>query len=129
MLAVLPRQRSDELGGQLFVNAYYRQLGHWPNEAIGHMVDLATRKCCWFPTIAECLDLLAQWVRSDEPAQRQRHAAALSRRERNARLVDTDPAPPITQADVERMPRHLVKIGLACGALERDGNGNVKPAA
>ena len=36
--------------------------------------------------------------------------------------------PPITQADVDRMTPDLIRIGLGCGALEQDENGNVRPA-
>jgi hypothetical protein len=37
-------------------------------------------------------------------------------------------APKITQADVDAMPEKLVKIGLSCGALVQDNDGNVRPA-
>ena len=36
------------------------------------------------------------------------------------------PAPKLTQADVDRMPPELIKMGLACGALIRDEAGNVR---
>ena len=40
------------------------------------------------------------------------------------------PAPykPMTQAEVDALPRYLQRIGIACGALVEDDNGNVKPA-
>lgn len=38
------------------------------------------------------------------------------------------PAPKVTQADVDAMDAKLVKIGLSCGALIQDGEGNVRPA-
>lgn len=38
------------------------------------------------------------------------------------------PAPQLTQADVDAMPEKLRTIGLACGALIQDGEGNLRPA-
>lgn len=39
-----------------------------------------------------------------------------------------EPAPPMTQREVDRLPATLVSLGLACGALVRDGNGRVRVA-
>lgn len=38
------------------------------------------------------------------------------------------PPPKLTQADVDAMPGKLVEIGIKCGALVRDADGNVGPA-
>ena len=38
------------------------------------------------------------------------------------------PAPKLTQDAVDRLPAMLVKIGLGCGALAMDADGNLKPA-
>jgi len=133
MLAVLPKQNTDELGGELFVEAYKRQIGHYPNEAISYLADRATACCRWFPTIAECLEILSVWKRSDEATRRQTQARFLLSRERNLRWIgDCEPielAPPITQAEVDRMTPEMIKIGLGCGALERDHDGNIRPAS
>lgn len=132
MIAVLPRKQADELSGELFVAAYERQLGHYPEPAISFLCDEAIRTCRWFPTVAECLEILAQWHRNDAAVQRKRQAAAMAGRERMRR--DEERRAPkgspfhITQAEVDKMTPNLVKIGLACGALVEDADGNVKPA-
>lgn len=36
--------------------------------------------------------------------------------------------PPMTQADVDKLPDSLINIGLACGAIVRDSHGKPKPA-
>lgn len=132
MLAVLPKQTTDELGGELFVEAYKRQLGHYPNEAISYLADRATANCRWFPTIAECLEILSDWRRSDEATRRKAQAQFLASRERNLRWIDDrpqpEPAPPLTQDQVDRMDEKMVRLGLACGALIRDDQGIVRPA-
>lgn len=91
MLAVLPKQNTDEIGGELFVEAYRRQLGHLPNDAISHLADQATRECRWFPTIAECLELVRSWRRSDQAAQRLMQARSLVSREKSARYTEEHP--------------------------------------
>ena len=45
MLAVLPRQNTDAIGGELFVEAYRRQLGHHCDDAIAFLADQATKRC------------------------------------------------------------------------------------
>ncbi len=74
MLAVLPRQQSDDLAGELFVEAYRRQLGDQPSAAITYLADQAMRQCRWFPTIAECLEILSGWRRCDADVMRQQKA-------------------------------------------------------
>lgn len=131
MLAVLPRQQTDDLGGELFVEAYQRHLGHYPDAGINYLTDRAIARCRWFPTVAECLEIMADWRRDDEHTRRKSAALAAARRETNERENDrrtfTWRKEPITQADVDKMPDYLRNVGIACGALERDENGNVRP--
>jgi hypothetical protein len=133
MLAVLPKQNTDGLGGELFVEAYMRQIGHYPNEAISHLADRATASCRWFPTIAECLDILSSWRRNDLAKREQDQARHLLNRERNLRWVERQPPPPVlpdlTQAEVDAMNPTMLRLGLGCGAIEQDDDGNYRPAA
>jgi hypothetical protein len=134
MLAVLPRRQADELSGELFVAAYERHLGGYPNEAITHLCDEAIRTCKWFPTVTECIETLTGWRRTDEAVRRQSEAQRLASRERGRRRDEEwraralEPQPPITQADVDAMAPKLIEIGISCGALVRDADGNVGPA-
>lgn len=43
-------------------------------------------------------------------------------------IVKRLPPPKLTQADVDAMPAKLIEIGISCGALVRDADGNVGPA-
>lgn len=127
MLAVLPRQNSDAVGGELFVETYRRQLGHFSDDAIAYLAERATRECRWFPTIAECLDILGGWVRCDEATRRRATARSLVGQERMARERDereraNGGVTPMPQAEIDALPPHLVKLGLAAGYLrEVDG--------
>lgn len=131
MLAVLPKQNTDEVGGELFVEAYSRHLAGYPNEAISYLASEATGTRKWFPTIAECIEILSHWHRNDEAVHRRHRAKSLAYRERDARRVDDvpEPLPPMRQEQVDTLPESLRTMGLKLGYLERDNDGNVKPAA
>lgn len=132
MLAVLPRQQTDELGGELFVEAYRRHLAAWPDEAISYLASESTGRCKWFPTISECLDILRSWQRSDGPSHRREHARNLATRERNLRYMDSlpprEPPPPLTQEAVDAMPAALKRVGLTAGYLIENPDGSISPA-
>lgn len=132
MLAVLPRQQTDDVGGELFVECYRRQLAEWPDEAISFLASRATAECRWFPTIAECREVLHHWRRSDAATTRREHAAALAGRERNLRYAErlppAEPSPPLTQAMCDGMPLPLRRLGLTAGYLVENEDGSVSPA-
>ena len=93
MLAVLPRRRADELDGELFVTAYERGLRDHPRDAIDFMCDEAIRRCKWFPTVAECVEIISEWVRNDAAARRREAAARAASHERYLRWSESRPAP------------------------------------
>lgn len=131
MLAVLPRQQTDEIGGELFVAAYERQLGGYCDDAISWLSDKAMQTCRWFPTIAECLDLLEGWYRNDEHVQRRNLARSLAYREqshRNRPLWKRTLPPPLTQEAIDSLPDPLVRIGLSAGWLVQDEGGKIVAA-
>jgi hypothetical protein len=105
----------------------------WLGVAVGTVLDypagildrasLEARRSCTHhsqivPTIVREADLLV--------------ARAASLREASVPNIPAEvkqlAAPKITQADVDAMPEKLVKIGLSCGALVQDNDGNVRPA-
>ena len=85
MLAVLPRQNADDIAGELFVAAYKNHLGTYPQAAIQYLTHRATGECKWFPTIAECLEIMTGWYRNDEDVHRRNLASSLAYREKEAR--------------------------------------------
>lgn len=132
MLAVLPRQNTDDLGGELFVAAYERHLGGYPQDAIEYLTDRATGECRWFPTIAECRQILEAWRRTDSAALRRDTARRLEGRERMARVNERNDPPPalreITQAEVDGMSDEMRRFGMACGAITQTADGRFVPA-
>lgn len=135
MLAVLPRRNADDLSGELFVAAYQRMLGDMARDRVTFMADQAMRRCKWFPTIAECIEIADDWRRSDAALTDWLDRTSIARRlmqgERLARQADNRIPPPpveqITQEQVDAMSETMINLGLGSGALWRDEDGRVRP--
>lgn len=122
MLAVLPKRSQDDLSGELFVAAYQRKLGDRSNAAISFLADKAMERCQWFPTIAECLDILSEYRRSDELLTKWLDLRRIVSSEEKKREIEglrfrNNRAADLTQEDVDAMPDYLKRIGIAAGAL------------
>lgn len=134
MLAVLPRQNADEIGGELFVAAYKSHLGGFPQDAIEYLTHRATGELRWFPTIAECREIIGQWHRNDEAVHRRNLALTLAGRERLAREEEQTALakPPamreITMAEIEGMSDAMRALGVSCGAIIQTEDGRYVPA-
>ena len=131
MRACLPTRPADELDGQLMLAMYRRHLGTASTAALDYLAYRATRDCRWFPTIHECLELIADYRRSDEALEARGAARALVHREDRLAAGEeraADAAVPMTQAEVDATPEHLIGLGIACGALVRNADGTVSPA-
>lgn len=85
-LGTLPRKNDDEKTGEERTKIYARMLGSNPVEAIDFLMETAFKECRWFPTVAECLDILARWKRNDEPMQAHLLAKTICQRERQVRF-------------------------------------------
>ncbi len=135
MSAVLPKQSKDELDGKLFVAAYRRILKEHSRDAISYLTEEAMRNCRWFPTIAECLQILENYCRDDDDTRFRWAVEERIRKERHARweekrLAELEPETerrPLTQENVDRLPPYLVKLGLSIGAIKYDATGTLVP--
>lgn len=58
--AMLPRKATDELSGQLLARGYYRMLGHLSEREMGWLSEMVLERCKWFPTVAECREIMAE---------------------------------------------------------------------
>lgn len=87
-MSILPRPQGDDVRGELMVSLYRRQLGGYPNEALSYLASEATKTCKWFPTIAECLAILARWKRPGDPEAVRNGARVKAAAEYHARLND-----------------------------------------
>ncbi|APZ81793.1 hypothetical protein vBEliSR6L_28 [Erythrobacter phage vB_EliS_R6L] len=120
--AALPRRKSDDASGALMLAAYRRKLEHMPKEQLDFMCNAILERCRWFPTIAECLEIAAEWTRAD--ARERARARNLVEREQQARLDDAlrrlKWEDDVTQAEVDGWPEGWRRIAATQGLLYRD---------
>lgn len=130
MDAVLPKQSKDMVSGKLFVMGYQRVLQGYPKDAISYLAEQAMRRCRWFPTIAECIDIIEEWRRDDEAVRYRAKAQQIANRERQRRREIEERARreaqrPITADDIAKMSEDMIALGIRCGALVRLEDGTV----
>jgi hypothetical protein len=127
MDAALPRQSADDINGKLRLAAYRRKLGHLPAAQVNYLADQALERCKWFPTIAECLAIAAEWQRGDEPVLVKARAERVARDERQARLDDARRALRIGELDqdgIDALDERIRIILEAEGLLWRCERGS-----
>lgn len=93
LLAVMPRRQSDEVSGELLVEAYFEALGDWPHDAIDYLRREAPRRSKWFPTIHDCLEILGDWRRGDLHVTRRTQATLAMVKEKAERNRFASPKP------------------------------------
>jgi hypothetical protein len=106
-LAILPRQAEDEVTGPLKHKLYQAKLGGYSNDALSYLASKALEQCKWFPTIAECLQILAGFPNREIALERKNKAAWLVQRELNARLdemVARLAKRDLTQDEIDALP-------------------------
>lgn len=86
-LDILPR-KADDTSGKLRYALYRAKLSGYSDAALGYMTSKALEQCHWFPTIAECLTILAGFPNREVASDRKETAKLLIRREANARMDD-----------------------------------------
>ncbi len=56
----MPKKAGDEISGELLVRGYHRMLGHLTEHEMGALTEMVLERCKWFPTIAECKEIMAE---------------------------------------------------------------------
>ena len=124
---ILPRKQDDALGGKLKVGIYRRHLSGFSNEAMIYLASEATKTCHWFPTVAECLDILRAWPNREVATSRREKAVTLVRWEMQARMDEwiarlADKA--MCQAEIDEAPERWRMVAEARGYLFVCGDGS-----
>jgi hypothetical protein len=121
----LPRRKTDTASGELRLRAYRQCLSHLRADQMWWTVQEAIKRCQFFPTVKELLDIAEGWERRDDATEAKRLAKMLVNVEVNRRLREHNrkpPPPPLTQESVDAMDPELKKLGLKLGHLiEQDG--------
>lgn len=133
MMAVLPRQGKDAVTGALLFDQYARKLGKHPKGAIDYLWSTSIDRLKWFPTIAECNEIIGEWV---SRAQELKHAKSIAQskiaREKDLRLrdaIDTLRHGTATQAEVDGYPERWKASAAEQGLLWKlkDGSYLIRP--
>jgi hypothetical protein len=130
LLASLPKRKSDDISGELLINAYRRMLGHLPTAQIDHLAVEVLAKCEWFPSIAECLRLAESWTRNDDALRNKGRAAVIARNERQARLDETMAAlerGELSGEQIGALPERFIQIAHTRGLIWAETDGTFRP--
>lgn len=125
-LATLARRASDDDKGELQVAIYRRMLGHYPRDALAFMVETTIAECDWFPSVKQCLEILARWKRSDGDVHSRARAAAAVRAEHRARfdeIMGTLERREFDQGQIDALPERIRSIGAERGFLRLHDDG------
>lgn len=126
----LPSKAQDDLGGEMRINAYRRTLGGYSEDAISYLTGEALRTCKWFPTIAECIEIIGRWTRNDDALRNKRRAEVIARNERQARLDETMAAlerGDLSGEQIAALPERFIDIGLTRGLIWPELDGTFRP--
>jgi hypothetical protein len=129
MQATLPRRGADDLSGELLVAAYRRSLGHHPKDVISYLSQYAVDHCKWFPTIAECREIIDKWERRDEHVIRHRRAKLAADRERQTRfneLMAKLSRRELTDDQVNALSDYQKRVGETRSYLWRNADGSYR---
>lgn len=122
MAAVLPKRNMDDATGQAMLAVYYRMIGDNPRPAIAYLAQQAINTCKWFPTVAECKELLAGWKAPPPPQPAARKAIADEMQARLDRDMDCLKAGSVSQETIDGWPRRWRQVGWTLGYLDADGH-------
>lgn len=123
-LSILPRRADDDCTGEHRAKLYARMLGHLPAEAISFLARTALEHCQWFPSIAECLEIVARWQRNDDAVRARRYAAVRAASEHEARFRELKIAilkGEVTEADLAALPERTLRMLDEIGLIRMDG--------
>lgn len=133
MLAVLPRQAKDAVTGAAMMKQYVLKLGKHPKGAIDHLWSKSIDRLKWFPTVAECNEIISEWV---SRAQELKHAKSIAEskiaREKDLRFrdaLDKLRSRKASQEDVDAYPERWKAYAAEQGFLWKlkDGSYLIRP--
>lgn len=129
-MSILARRSDDEVTGKLRINLYQRMLGGYSDEAISYLCEQSLAKFTFFPSVAECLKILAAWPNRTLAKQARDKATNALRHERQTRMEETMMALMKGELDGEAiaaLPEGIRSIALTRGLIWDDGDGQYRP--
>lgn len=129
-LDILPRRSMDEKTAKIATKLYQKKLAGYSNEALSYLVDKGLEQFQWYPTIAECLDVLRDWPNAEIALDRRTKAQALLHREMQHRqdgVIAKLERRELTAAQIAALPDHVKQIGWTKALLWRLKDGTHLP--
>jgi hypothetical protein len=131
-LNILPRRPMDDKTGKLFVKWYRAKLRGFSNDALRFLVARGLERFQFYPTIAECLEILRAWPNAEIATNRRHKAKHLIQREMNTRMdedMELLRRRLLSDEQVNRLPPHIVHAGWTKAYLWKftDGTFAVRP--
>lgn len=127
MLSILPRKADDELTGELRQKLYRRMLRSQTQRAMQWLGSQALLRCQWFPTIKECLDIIADMPGGlSDLAKAKRIAAARIRWENQARfdeVMERLRERSMPQDEIDALPDYYKRVGETRSYLRLQADG------
>lgn len=123
--AVLPRRQADDISGRLMVAVYWKKLGSYPKEAIDFLSNHAIENLRWFPTIAECIDILKLYQFTDG---RYETAKAVLMHDRQLQFENTLGSirdGKLPQDKIDTLPDYTKRVAETRGYLRRLDDGSL----
>ena len=121
MKANLPMQRMDDRSGQIKANTLASVLSEYTGEALAFLTCQAIRRLRWFPSVRDCLDILAEY-RRPEPDQQ---VALRLCQEYQTEQFDRWFASLRAGREVGDVPDQWKRIAIERGALRRLADGSI----
>lgn len=121
MEANLPRQRMDDRSGQIKANTIASVLAEHSGEALAFLTYEAIRRLRWFPSVRDCLDILAEY-RRPEPDQQ---VALRLCQDYQTEKFDRWFASLRAGREVGDVPDQWKRIAIERGALRRLADGSI----
>lgn len=97
--AMLAKRSSDEIDGELVARGYWRMLGEKMTETeMSNLTEMVLDRCKWFPTVAECREIMGEqnysnpFYVSQRRAELERHGYAPAIAHERPKLI-TDETP------------------------------------
>ncbi|MES3155036.1 hypothetical protein [Sphingomonas faeni] len=113
--AALPSQATDELTGNLKLNAYKTMLAGYDERALAYACRRCLDELDWMPTVHQLKERMAKWVSPEESAIRRARAIM-----RTGRREVTTEAPPITADQIRALKPEFISMGVKAGFITQD---------
>lgn len=125
--STLPSRNQNDVAQAVLVATYRKLLGHFPERVIRYLEKAAVMRCKWFPTVKECLDMIAEVDTTDPLARKRSAIGRLVQSEMQARMDEAMARLASGEADqhwIDGLPENWKSIAETRSLLWRHADGS-----